>query len=146
MSFILKLLKGNALLILCLLAVIYLFKQTVELNQVNAKLQDDKDGLIDIIDHKNSELLELSAHYEQNEQLLLAKQAQLSHANALMQERQKQLEKLANENKDLKNWLDSALPADIKRLYQRNQITTSQTYSSDLSARQQLFDKTKPLN
>lgn len=63
-----------------------------------------------------------------NQQAYLTLQQQTAAAHDQLRQRNQQLEKLKRENQQLREWADTALPADIIRLHQRPAVTGSQAY------------------
>ncbi|OCG35537.1 MULTISPECIES: hypothetical protein [unclassified Gilliamella] len=110
-----------------------------QLQASNLQLQDDKQELIEIIDYKNNELLNLSDQYQANEQKLIEQKNQLQAVDTLNRQYQQQLEQLINENKQLRMWSDTDLPDVIKRLYARPEIKGSTDYQNWLSSRNALL-------
>ena len=110
-----------------------------QLQASNLQLKNDKQALIEIIDYKNNELLELSDQYQANEQKLIEQKNQLQAVDALNRQYQQQLEQLINENKQLRMWSDTDLPDVIKRLYTRPEIKRSEDYQNWLSSRNALL-------
>jgi LysB family phage lysis regulatory protein len=110
-----------------------------QLQASNLQLQDDKQELIEIIDYKNNELLNLSDQYQANEQKLIEQKNQLQAVDTLNRQYQQQLEQLINENKQLRMWSDTDLPDVIKRLYTRPEIKRSEDYQNWLSSRNALL-------
>lgn len=103
------------------------------------QLEDDKQELIEIIDYKNNELLELGDQYHVNEQKLIEQKNQLQAVDALNRQYQQQLEQLINENQQLLMWSDTDLPDVIKRLYTRPEIKGSEDYKNWMSSRNALL-------
>ena len=103
------------------------------------QLEDDKQELIEIIDYKNNELLELGDQYHANEQKLIEQKNQLQAVDALNRQYQQQLEQLINENQQLLMWSDTDLPDVIKRLYTRPEIKGSEDYKNWMSSRNALL-------
>ncbi|OCG56321.1 hypothetical protein A9G36_03040 [Gilliamella sp. Choc6-1] len=131
------------LLLLCL-SFSYLREQLLstknkQLQASNLQLQDDKQELIEIIDYKNKELLDLSDQYQANEQKLIEQKNQLQVVDTLNRQYQQQLEQLINENKQLRMWSDTNLPDVIKRLYTRPEIKGSEDYQNWMSNRNALL-------
>ncbi|HDL6935628.1 TPA: LysB family phage lysis regulatory protein [Yersinia enterocolitica] len=62
----------------------------------------------------------------------------LSDANHLSQSREQKIQRLLNENKALRNWSVTALPADVIRLHQRPAFANPNDYLRWLSASEQL--------
>jgi LysB family phage lysis regulatory protein len=110
-----------------------------QLQASNLQLKNDKQALIEIIDYKNNELLELSDQYQANEQKLIEQKNQLQAVDTLNRQYQQQLEQLINENKQLRMWSDTDLPDVIKRLYTRPEIKGSEDYQNWLSSRNALL-------
>ncbi|ELI6453654.1 LysB family phage lysis regulatory protein [Yersinia ruckeri] len=71
----------------------------------------------------------------ENEQSL---RQSLSHASTLSLSREQKIQRLLNENKALRDWFATALPADIIRLHQRPAFASPNDYLRWLSDGQQL--------
>lgn len=113
--------------------------QQQTLHNDNVQLQEDKQQLIEIIDYKNNEILDLSEQYSQHQQQLVDQKNQLQAVNRLNRQHQQQLERLKNENEQLRLWFNDTLPDDVKRLYTRPEIKGSQDYQQWLSGRDALL-------
>jgi len=74
------------------------------------------------------ELDELQQQADTNQQAYLTLQQQISATHDQLRRRTRQLEKLKRENQPLREWADTALPADIIRLHQRPALTGSEAY------------------
>jgi LysB family phage lysis regulatory protein len=70
-----------------------------------------------------------------NEQTL---RQSLSHASALSLSREQKIQRLLNENKALRDWFATALPADVIRLHQRPAFASPNDYLRWLSDSEQL--------
>ncbi|EAA3680066.1 holin [Salmonella enterica subsp. houtenae] len=77
---------------------------------------------------KVQELDELQQQADANQQAYLTLQQQITTAHGQLQQRNQQLEKLKRENQQLREWADTALPADIVRLHQHAAVTGSAAY------------------
>ncbi|MGR3754418.1 Rz-like lysis system protein LysB [Edwardsiella anguillarum] len=77
---------------------------------------------------KVQELTELQQQADHNQQAYLTLQQQTAAAHHQLRQRNQQLEKLKRENRQLREWADTALPADIIRLHQHPAITGSAAY------------------
>ncbi len=77
---------------------------------------------------KVKELAELQQQADHNQQAYLTLQQQTATAHHQLRQRNQQLEKLKRENRQLREWADTALPADIIRLHQHPAITGSAAY------------------
>lgn len=77
---------------------------------------------------KVQELDELQQQADASQQAYLTLQQQTAAAHDQLQQRNQQLEKLKRENQPLREWADTALPADIIRLHQHTAITGSAAY------------------
>lgn len=62
----------------------------------------------------------------------------LSHASTLSLSREQKIQRLLNENKALRDWLTTALPADVIRLHQRPAFASPRDYLRWLSDSEQL--------
>ncbi|HDL6885889.1 TPA: Rz-like lysis system protein LysB [Yersinia enterocolitica] len=62
----------------------------------------------------------------------------LSHASTLSLSREQKIQRLLNENKALRDWFATALPADVIRLHQRPAFATPNDYLHWLSDGEQL--------
>ncbi|HFO2533300.1 TPA: Rz-like lysis system protein LysB [Yersinia enterocolitica] len=62
----------------------------------------------------------------------------LSHASTLSLSREQKIQRLLNENKVLRDWLNTALPADVIRLHQRPAFASPNDYLRWLSDGEQL--------
>lgn len=62
----------------------------------------------------------------------------LSHASTLSLSREQRIQRLLNENKVLRDWFATALPADVIRLHQRPAFASPNDYLCWLSASEQL--------
>ncbi|HHL2458636.1 TPA: Rz-like lysis system protein LysB [Yersinia enterocolitica] len=62
----------------------------------------------------------------------------LSHASSLSLSREQKIQRLLNENKVLRDWFATALPADVIRLHQRPAFASSNDYLRWLSDSDQL--------
>lgn len=62
----------------------------------------------------------------------------LSHASTLSLSREQRIQRLLNENKDLRDWFATALPADVIRLHQRPAFANPNDYLRWLSDSEQL--------
>ncbi|HII2982639.1 TPA: Rz-like lysis system protein LysB [Yersinia enterocolitica] len=62
----------------------------------------------------------------------------LSHASTLSLSREQRIQRLLNENKVLRDWFATALPADVIRLHQRPAFANPNDYLRWLSASEQL--------
>lgn len=62
----------------------------------------------------------------------------LSYASTLSLSREQKIQRLLNENKALRNWSVTALPADVIRLHQRPAFANPNDYLRWLSASEQL--------
>ncbi|CNG51285.1 Rz-like lysis system protein LysB [Yersinia kristensenii] len=62
----------------------------------------------------------------------------LSHASTLSLSREQRIQRLLNENKVLRDWFATALPADVIRLHQRPAFASPNDYLRWLSASEQL--------
>ncbi|OCG24648.1 hypothetical protein A9G11_03065 [Gilliamella sp. wkB108] len=110
-----------------------------QLQTSNKQLQEDKQQLIEIIDYKNNELIELNDQYQIHQQKLLEQKIQLQDVNAQNRQYQQQLEWLIHENEQIHLWSTGELPTDIKRLYTRPEIKNSADYQNWLSSRHALL-------
>lgn len=99
------------------------------------QLEDDKQELIEIIDYKNNELLELGDQYHANEQKLMEQKNQFHEVDMLNRQYQQQMEKLISENEQLRIWSNNNLPDTVKRLYERPAIKGGGDYQNWLSSR-----------
>ncbi|WP_042840572.1 Rz-like lysis system protein LysB, partial [Yersinia aldovae] len=70
-----------------------------------------------------------------NEQAL---RQSLSHASSLSLSREQRIQRLLNENKVLRDWFATALPADVIRLHQRPAFANPNDYLRWLSDGEQL--------
>lgn len=77
---------------------------------------------------KARELNQLQQQAGHNQQAYLTLQQQITAAHGQLRQRTRQMEKLKRENQQLKEWADTALPADIIRLHQHAAITGSAAY------------------
>ncbi|BDI51945.1 Rz-like lysis system protein LysB [Escherichia coli] len=77
---------------------------------------------------KVRELDELQQQADADQQAYLTLQQQTAAAHDQLRQRNQQLEKLKRENQQLREWADTALPADIIRLHQHTTITGSAAY------------------
>ncbi|HHH1685354.1 TPA: Rz-like lysis system protein LysB [Yersinia enterocolitica] len=71
----------------------------------------------------------------ENEQAL---RQSLSHASTLSLSREQRIQRLLNENKVLRDWFATALPADVIRLHQRPAFASPHDYLRWLSDGEQL--------
>ncbi|WP_227729479.1 Rz-like lysis system protein LysB [Yersinia proxima] len=62
----------------------------------------------------------------------------LSHASSLSLSREQKIQRLLNENKVLRDWFTTALPADVIRLHQRPAFANPNDYLRWLSDSEQL--------
>ncbi|HEC1651017.1 LysB family transcriptional regulator [Yersinia frederiksenii] len=62
----------------------------------------------------------------------------LSHASTLSLSREQKIQRLLNENKVLRDWFNTALPADVIRLHQRPAFASPNDYLRWLSDGEQL--------
>ncbi|WP_145482136.1 Rz-like lysis system protein LysB [Yersinia aldovae] len=62
----------------------------------------------------------------------------LSHASSLSLSREQKIQRLLNENKVLRDWFTTALPADVIRLHQRPAFASPHDYLRWLSDGEQL--------
>ncbi|CFQ86567.1 putative regulatory protein [Yersinia frederiksenii] len=62
----------------------------------------------------------------------------LSHASTLSLSREQKIQRLLNENKALRDWFATALPADVIRLHQRPAFASPRDYLRWLSDSEQL--------
>ncbi|MCX8578821.1 hypothetical protein J3U35_05145 [Gilliamella sp. B2717] len=106
-----------------------------QLQTNNLQLQNDKQELIEIIDYKNNELLELSDQHYVNEQKLKEQKNQFHAVDMLNRQHQQQIEELINENEQLRIWSNNNLPDTVKRLYERPAIKGGADYQNWLSDR-----------
>ncbi|OCG24570.1 hypothetical protein A9G22_03945 [Gilliamella sp. App2-1] len=137
-----KLLPWSLLLVCLLLNCLQnqlLSTKNKQLQTSNLQLQNDKQKLIEIIDDKNNELIELSYQYRANEQKLIEQKNQLHAVDTLNRQYQQQLELLINENKQLRIWSNTDLPDVIKWLYTRPEIKGSEDYQNWMSSRNALL-------
>ncbi len=77
---------------------------------------------------KEQELNALQQQAKQNQQAWLTLQQQISSAHRQLRQRTAQMEQLKRENEQLRDWADTALPADIILLHQRPTVTGSEAY------------------
>ncbi|HFF1621931.1 TPA: Rz-like lysis system protein LysB [Yersinia enterocolitica] len=63
----------------------------------------------------------------------------LSHASTLSLSREQKIQRLLNENKALRDWFTTALPADVIRLHQRPAFASANDYLRWLSDGEQLL-------
>lgn len=123
------------LLLLMIVCLSFSYSHNQQLSIKYKQLQDDKQQLIDIIDYKNNELIDLSDQHQANEQKLIEQKNQLQVVDALNRQYQQQMEQLINENEQLRIWSDNNLPDAVKRLHERPAIKGSEDYQKWLSGR-----------
>ncbi|OVZ76426.1 Rz-like lysis system protein LysB [Yersinia intermedia] len=86
-------------------------------------------------DNTLTQLLDQAQRQAKNERIL---RQSLSDANSLSQSREQDILRLLNENKVLRDWFATALPADVIRLHQRPAFANPNDYLRWLSASEQL--------
>ncbi|TCB93668.1 Rz-like lysis system protein LysB [Enterobacter wuhouensis] len=82
---------------------------------------------------KNSQLIGLSILTETNSREQMRLYAAAEKTTSLLRNRQHRIEELKRENKDLRRWADTPLPADIIRLRERPALAGGATYREWLS-------------
>lgn len=83
---------------------------------------------------KNSQLVGLSLLTRNASQEQVKLYAAAEQTAALLQQRQKQIERLIRENSQLRGWMATRLPAAVIRLRQRPAVTHGEDYRQWLSA------------
>ncbi|EOZ6716735.1 Rz-like lysis system protein LysB [Yersinia enterocolitica] len=86
-------------------------------------------------DNTLTQLLDQVQQQAKNERIL---RQSLSDAGHLLQSREQKIQRLLNENKTLRNWSVTALPADVIRLHQRPAFANPHDYLRWLPASEQL--------
>lgn len=90
---------------------------------------------IDSRDNAITRLQDEARQQADNEQAL---RQSLSHASSLSLSREQKIQRLLNENKALRDWFATALPADVIRLHQRPAFANPNDYLRWLSDGEQL--------
>lgn len=90
---------------------------------------------IEIRDNVITRLQDEARQLADNEQAL---RQSLSHASSLSLSREQRIQRLLNENKVLRDWFTTALPADVIRLHQRPAFASPHDYLRWLSDSDQL--------
>ncbi|WP_392567135.1 hypothetical protein RHO15_05855 [Utexia brackfieldae] len=94
-----------------------------------------------VIKNRDSLITNLTQQNKNNQLALTQLQKQLQQSIELVNGNEIELERLKNDDKDLKLWADTALPADVIRLYSRSgTINNSRDYKRFLSASKSLHN------
>lgn len=120
---------------LLFIALYFGYCYITSLQNENKLLFDSKNKLTLQIDEKNNQLNNLQIQNDNNQLAHIEQKQALQDAEQQSRQYKQQIEKLKNENKDLKNWFNTVLPNDIKRLYGRPEIKGSTDYKIWLSSR-----------
>ncbi|MBU9844203.1 Rz-like lysis system protein LysB [Rahnella ecdela] len=113
----------------------------------NRSLQHDfnivglqRDALTVQLQQREQLITALNLQMRQREQAELALREDLSTANQVMQNREKQRQRSLHENLQTRQWADSGLPDDISRLHQRPAFSSASDYLHWLSTGQLMPD------
>ncbi|WP_229714854.1 Rz-like lysis system protein LysB [Yersinia enterocolitica] len=90
------------------------------------------------IENRDNTLIQLQEQAQRQAKSERILRQSLSDANHLSQSREQKIQRLLNENKALRNWSVTALPADVIRLHQRPAFANPNDYLRWLSASEQL--------
>ncbi|EOI6443555.1 Rz-like lysis system protein LysB [Yersinia enterocolitica] len=90
------------------------------------------------IESRDSSLIQLQEQAQRQAKSERILRQSLSDANHLSQSREQKIQRLLNENKALRNWSVTALPADVIRLHQRPSFANPNDYLRWLSDSEQL--------
>ncbi|EKN4069282.1 LysB family phage lysis regulatory protein [Yersinia enterocolitica] len=90
------------------------------------------------IDSRDNAITRLQDEARQQADNERALRQSLSHASTLSLSREQRIQRLLNENKDLRDWFATALPADVIRLHQRPAFANPNDYLRWLSDSEQL--------
>ncbi|HDL8336197.1 TPA: LysB family phage lysis regulatory protein [Yersinia enterocolitica] len=90
------------------------------------------------IENRDNTLIQLQEQAQRQAKSERILRQPLSDANHLSQSREQKIQRLLNENKALRNWSVTALPADVIRLHQRPAFANPNDYLRWLSASEQL--------
>ncbi|MGE4800088.1 Rz-like lysis system protein LysB [Yersinia hibernica] len=90
------------------------------------------------IESRDNAITRLQDEARQQSENELALRQSLSHASTLSLSREQRIQRLLNENKALRDWFATALPADVIRLHQRPAFASPNDYLRWLSNGEQL--------
>lgn len=90
------------------------------------------------IESRDNAITRLQDEARQQAENELALRQSLSHASTLSLSREQRIQRLLNENKALRDWFATALPADVIRLHQRPAFASPNDYLRWLSDGEQL--------
>ncbi|CNH75268.1 putative regulatory protein [Yersinia aldovae] len=90
------------------------------------------------IESRDSSLIQLQEQAQRQAKSERILRQSLSDANHLSQSREQKIQRLLNENKVLRDWFATALPADVIRLHQRPAFANPNDYLRWLSDGEQL--------
>ncbi|HHB1474991.1 TPA: Rz-like lysis system protein LysB [Yersinia enterocolitica] len=90
------------------------------------------------IENRDNTLIQLQEQAQRQAKSERILRQSLSDANHLSQSREQDILRLLNENKVLRDWFATALPADVIRLHQRPAFANPNDYLRWLSASEQL--------
>ena len=130
MRLLTALLAGMVLLV----AILLLSNRSLQHDLNNASQQ--RDALITQLQQREQLIATLNQQMRQREQAELALREDLSTANQVMQNREKQRQRSLHENLQTRQWADTGLPADVSRLHQRPAFSSAIDYLRWLSGGQ----------
>ncbi|MHA3495036.1 Rz-like lysis system protein LysB [Yersinia enterocolitica] len=90
------------------------------------------------IENRDNTLIQLQEQAQRQAKSERILRQSLSDAGHLLQSREQKIQRLLNENKALRDWSVTALPADVIRLHQRPTFANPNDYLRWLSASEQL--------
>ncbi|WP_145546894.1 Rz-like lysis system protein LysB [Yersinia intermedia] len=90
------------------------------------------------IENRDNTLIQLQEQAQRQAKSERILRQSLSHASTLSLSREQRIQRLLNENKVLRDWFATALPADVIRLHQRPAFANPNDYLRWLSASEQL--------
>ncbi|EQB9728346.1 Rz-like lysis system protein LysB [Yersinia enterocolitica] len=90
------------------------------------------------IESRDNAIIRLQDEARQQAENEQALRQSLSHASSLSLSREQRIQRLLNENKALRDWFATALPADVIRLHQRPAFASANDYLRWLSDSEQL--------
>lgn len=136
MNSVLQLLKSQRLpWLLFILTVYFGYQHVATLKDANYRLNANNSELIGVIDLKDRTLDALQEQNRSRQQALIEQKEAVQEAERLNRQYDQLLERLKDENQQLRSWFDAGLPDDIKRLLDRPEIKGSEDYRTWMSVR-----------
>jgi LysB family phage lysis regulatory protein len=113
-------------------------KDQLRLIQIALEASQQENALLE------AQLQNMHKVYQESDAAQAELRTHIEDVDAALNQHKKVLEKLKNENKEIKAWSDTRLPADIARLRQRPEIASGAAYRDWLSHRDSLPPASDP--